>query len=317
MERGDVRGRRVLVTGAAGFVGSNVTRALVHLGARVHAIVRPTSQVWRIEDLLADLRVHCVDLADRDSLQAAVDEARPELVFHFAKHSGHPSSPALHEALTTNVLGTANLLHATARHEYRQFVHAGSWLEYGQSQEPLSESNLPAPCTIHGATKAAATILCQQFAREHRRSNVVLRLFSVYGHREAPARLIPSAIRAALEGVELLLTTPGCHHDWVFTEDVVDACLLASAAEGLTGEVINVGSGESSSNEAVVDAVQAVCGRPIRTRPDAYPQRPWDSPHCCADIRKAGRLLGWAPHHRLRDGIGRLASATPRREAAN
>lgn len=307
----DLRDRRVLVTGAAGFVGANLTRELIHRGADVHAIVRPASQLWRIADIAPRLKLYAVDLVDRQELQKNVEQARPAFIFHLARHSGgHPSPASRPEALATNIVGTANLLETTASLDVVRLVHTGTWLEYGVSDRPLKESDLPMPLSFHGATKAAATLLCQQSAREHRRDVVVLRLFSVYGPWEAPTRLIPSAIRAALGNQEMALTAPGYRHDWIYVEDVVQACVRALQAESVGGEIINVGSGEQWSNEDVLDVVQAVCGREIRTRVGAYAARPWDRAHCLADIGKARQLLGWAPRHSLRKGIEKTVEWT-------
>ena len=132
---------------------------------------------------------------------------------------------------------------------------------------------------------------------------MILRPFSVYGPWETPSRLIPSAIRAALDGLELPLTAPGYRRDLVHVDDVVDACLAAATVDVPPGEIVNVGTGQEWTNEEVVSAISAVMGREIRTRPGEYPARLSDTAHWIADTRKAEQLLGWLPRRPLRDGL--------------
>ncbi len=299
-----LRDKRALVTGAAGFVGASLTKQLLRHGARVHAVVRPTTRLWRIEDDLPALVLHVSDLTDRDRLQLAVDAARPDVVFHLAAPGGHPTTPeARAELLASAVLGTANLLEALAPLDYRRFVVAGSSLEYGPKIVPHAETDRLEPTTFRGVAKAAASLLCLQHARAERRPIVVLRLFSVYGCWENPSRLIPTVIRSVLRGADVVLTAPGVRHDFVFVEDVVDAMLLAATAGHADGEVFNVGSGQQWSNEDVVDQVQQLTGRTVRVRVGEYPAQPADTGYWVADIRKAAAVLGWRPQHDLSGGL--------------
>lgn len=305
----DLRGKRVLVTGAAGFVGANLIRRLVEGGAQVHAVVRSADGLWRIEDVIPALRLHVLDLQDRAGTEQIIHQTRPEIVFHLAAMAGHPSTPEERERLLrSTVLATANLLDAVERLDFERFVHLGSSLEYGPRDRPLKESDLPQPVTFRGAVKAAATLLCLQFARAAARPVVVLRPFSVYGYFEAPGRLIPILIRTALCDGEIDLTAPGYRRDLVFVEDVVQACLLAIEAENVGGEIINIGSGKQWSNEEVVELVEAACGKRIRVRHGAYSARPSDTTHWVAEIRKAQELLAWQPAHTLPAGLEKTVS---------
>lgn len=305
----DLRAKRVLVTGAAGFVGANLTRELVGRGAQVHALVKPSTDLWRIAEVIPRLTLHRGDLTDREELSRIIHRIRPEIIFHLAATGGHPCGQQDRErALWTNVLGTANLLAATAPVDYQCFVHFGSSLEYGAKQEPLKESDRLEPFTFRGVAKAAATLLCQQFARANHRPVAVLRPFSVYGYWETPTRFIPTAIKAALSNQEIALTASGYRHDFIFVADVVEACLLALKAEKIAGEIINVGSGQQWSNEEVIDVIQALCGQRIQVRVGEYLGSPSDTTHWVADIQKAKQLLGWEPRHTLQSGLEKTIS---------
>jgi nucleoside-diphosphate-sugar epimerase len=298
-----LRNKRVLITGAAGFVGANLTRELVKRGAEVHAIVRPGGDLWRISEMIPTINIHTVDLTHAKELRRIIVESRPEIIFNLAVRRAGRTSRDRRRTLQTNVLGTANLLEAATPLDYERFIQVGGSLEYGVKERPIRESDLPEPVIFYGATKAAATLLCQQLARADDRPVTVLRLFSVYGYWEPSGRLVPTAIMAALRGQEIPLTAPGYRRDLVFVKDVVEACLLSLRAEGVTGEIINVGSGQQWSNEEVVEMVQVASGREVRVRAGEYPPRPSDTTNWVADNRKAKQLLGWEPRHSLRAGL--------------
>ncbi len=304
-----LEGKRALVTGAAGFIGANLTRELIHHGADVHALVRSSTRRWRIAEIAPQITIHKADLVEREALNRILAEIRPELLFHLAVSGGHPQLPEEREAfIKSSVLGTIYLLEALESLDVINFVHVGSSLEYGPSERPLNESDRLAPLSFRGASKAAATLICRQYARDHKRPVIILRPFSVYGPWEAPTRLIPSAMRVALSGQPLLLTSPGYRHDFVYVKDVVEACLRAASGTFEPGEVINVGSGEQRSNEEVVELVQSVTGQRIAMRIGEYPARPFDTSHWVADIGKAEKLLGWRPRHTLREGLEKTVS---------
>jgi nucleoside-diphosphate-sugar epimerase len=299
-----IRHTSILVTGASGFIGANLVGRLLESGAQVHALVRPSSDLRRIADLLPSIHLHKADLSSARSITSLFRRIRPEILINAAFPGGHPASPQLSAQLAANgILAATSLLEAAADVGIRRFINLGSSLEYGSRSSPLTESDLPDPYTGRGMAKAATTLLCRQYARIQRLPLVTLRLFSVYGYWEGPSRLIPTAILAALKGGELNLTTAGFHRDLIYIEDVVEACLVAMRTETPCGDIINIGSGLQWSNEEVVEMVQQLAGSRIRIHPGTYPPQPSDCPHWVADIGKARESLGWQPRHTLRAGL--------------
>lgn len=304
----DLCGRRVLVTGAAGFLGANLVRGLLDEGARVHALVRRTTDPWRIAEVVSVLRLHHADLTDFRDVEEVFERVEPEVVFHCAMGAGHPRTSSERLAmLGTAVLGTAHVIEAAARVGYDRFVHFGSSLEYGPSTRPFTESDAVLPTTFRGASKVASSLLCRQHAIETGRHIVIMRLTTVYGPWERPKRLIPAAIRAALGEGRLRVTGTPCSRDRVYVDDVVGACRKALEAALAPGEVINVGSGIATTNEEVVDAIEGVCGRKIERVLD-YPIALEDHAFGVADVSKAKRLLGWEPQYPLRLGLERTVA---------
>jgi nucleoside-diphosphate-sugar epimerase len=284
-------------------VGVNLCRALADAGAEVHGTARPGGSDWRLPALAGVARVHRVELADDAAVGALLAAAEPELVFHAADHSAYDRAATLRQVVADGALAMATVLDAAALAGVRRLVLLGSSLAYGEAPVPFREDHPLQPAEIRGASKAASSLLALRYVRDRGLPVTELRLFSVYGPWEPLHRLVPRAIRAALSGEELPLTAPGPRRDPIFVGDVAEACLAAACAPGIDGMAINVGSGREVPNEEIVRTVEEVVGRPVRTRPGAYPAHATDRAHWQADVARARDLLGWTPRHSLRQGI--------------
>ena len=296
-----------LVTGAGGFIGVNLCRALVDASIETHAIVRPGSG-GHVPPLPPEATVHEADLRQPAAIRTVLAAVRPSLLFNAAVHNAYREDQSLSEVVGGNVVTLANLLDVCTKVDFPRFIHLGSSLEYSPSHNAHRETEALDPTSLRGITKAAATQLALFVAHRDSRPVTVLRPFSVYGPWEQPHRLVPRAIRAALTGEELPLTGPGLRRDYVFVEDVVDACLRAARTDAALGEAINIGTGVETSNEELVAEVERVLGKEVRVRTGAYPARETDSPHWRADIAKARRLLEWEPRHTLAAGLARTTA---------
>jgi nucleoside-diphosphate-sugar epimerase len=301
-----LRGSVALVTGGAGAVGAALVRRLLGDGVVVHAILRPETDRWRIDDLGDRLVPHEADLTDTVAVRRIVGDVDPDVMFHLARHRGNPAALDYREAYAHNVEATLNLLEAAEVHRVKRFVHVGSSLEYDLDRSPLRESDAPAPRTAHGVTKAAATLLAQHFARERGLPVVVLRVFTVYGPWEAPKRFVPQLMLAALENRPLSVTSDrNLAHDWILVDDVVEACVRAATVDGVAGEVVNVGTGCQSTNEQLIGVVEKLVGRSIVRAEAPFPKRTWDTAHWVADVTKARERLGWHAEADIHAGLGR------------
>jgi nucleoside-diphosphate-sugar epimerase len=296
-------GRRVLVTGAAGFIGARLVHRLLHEGAQVHALVRPGGDLARLRGVRNRVALKPADLRDAGAIAEAVRAAAADVYLHLGAAGVRHDTRRDDELMAVNAAGTSTLLEAAALLPWSRFVHVGGSSEYGPRDHPLRESDEPRPSTAYGAAKAEATRRARRFAQASGRPVVVLRPFSVYGPGEPPSRLVPSAIAAARRGTELPLTVPGFRRDLVHVDDVVEACVRAVERELAPGEVINVGTGTQSANEEVVDAVGRACGRPVRTRPGAYAPRASDTSCWVADTTHAAHVLGWRARRSLDEGL--------------
>jgi nucleoside-diphosphate-sugar epimerase len=256
----------VLVTGGAGFLGARLVRRLVAEGVSVHLVVRPSTRLTRIDDIVDRLTLHQCDLADADSTAAVVGTVGPRTVFHIAATGAYGGDRGV-TLFRDNVLATFHLLRATVGLADCRFIHAASSLEPGPRPGPIREDAPFAPVVPYGSAKAAATLLVRQAATMGR-PVVMLRPFTIYGPGEPEVRLVPTAMRAALGGIPMRLTAATSARDLVFVEDVVDAFVLASTTEGIEGELINVATGRATTTADVVRMVEHVVGRAITIAAD-------------------------------------------------
>ncbi|MFN8526283.1 MAG: NAD-dependent epimerase/dehydratase family protein [Chloroflexota bacterium] len=297
---------RALVTGAAGFVGANLVRRLLADGHDVHVVLRPDSDPWRLRDIWPRLLPVHGDLTDASSTHAALAEAEPEWVFHLAAHGAYPTQRDHSQILQTNVQGTAHLLLAARAAGARAFVHAGSSSEYGLKDHAPNESEALDPNSTYAVAKAAATLLCRQFARETSLPTVTLRLYSVFGPFEEPSRLMPTLATHLMRGVLPPLTTPNTARDFVYVDDVTDAFIRAAERADATGAIFNIGSGRQTSLATLVQQVRHEFEIVDEPRWATMASRSWDTTSWIADPRLARERLGWCAQTELIDGLRAL-----------
>lgn len=299
--------KRILITGATGFVGAHLARRLLREGHDVHALVRPGYTGWRIASIRADLRLHELDMGDTDALNARVADIRPEWVFHLAVHGAYSSQTALRQMVQTNIVGTFNLVEACLNTGFEAFINTGSSSEYGFKDHAPDEGEWVDPNSDYAVTKAAATQFCRHRAIKQNAHIVTLRLYSVYGPYEDPARLMPTLIRHGFRGELPPLVNPDIARDYVYTDDVDDAYLLAATTDVGRGAVYNVGTGvQTTLREAVAVARQAL-NIPAEPQWGTMPDRQWDTSVWVANPARIQRELGWRPRVPFADGFRRMA----------
>ena len=301
----------VLVTGAAGFIGSTLCDRLLRDGHRVTAVdvFHPYYARDIKERNAAGIRRHPaarfleLDLARAD-LAPCFEGV--DAVVHLAAQAGVRGSWG-HEFggyLDCNVLATQRLLEAGRGRPLRAFVYGSSASVYGDDAlDAVAETRLPAPHSPYGVTKLAGEHLAMLYHRNHGTPSVALRYFSVYGPRERPDKAIQRFLLAARRGEGIRVHGDGSQRrDFTYVDDVVEAT-VAALGKPPVGASINIARGHTETLSHVIDTVRQVTGAPLPI--DRGPAEKGDVRVTSADISLARRLLGYAPKTDLTDGIRR------------
>ena len=294
----------VLITGATGFVGANLTRRLLQDGHEVHLLVRQGYRAWRIEAICTEVQLHEVDFTDEEVLTHVVGNIRPDWIFHLAAHGAYPSQTDLQQMVQTNIMGTINLVEACLRTGFEAFVNTGSSSEYGFKDYAPSETEWLEPNSHYAVTKASATLYCCYTAQSRGVHIPTLRLYSVYGPYEEPTRLMPTLIMRGLKGELPPLVNPDVAHDYVYVEDVIEAYLLsATQPNQKLGAVYNVGTGVQTSLRQAVNIARRVMNIKVEAVGETMSNRKWDTNVWVGDNRKIRAELGWQPRHTFEQGF--------------
>ncbi len=295
--------KKVIVTGGTGFVGANLAEQLVKDGHDVHLFVRRGYKDWRIKRLLPHLRLHTVNFLDPQLLRTKVATLRPDWIFHLAAYGAYSWQPDLNEAIQTNFLATVNLVEACRSTGFEVFVNTGSSSEYGVKAHPPSEDDFLEPNSYYAVAKASATLFCRYTAQRFKLPIYTLRLYSVFGPYEEPGRLIPTLIIKGLQGQFPPLVQPDIARDFIFTEDVIRACLFVAAswASIPSDEVYNVGSGQQTTLKDVIKTTREIFQITAEPAWESMQNRVWDTNNWVANNTKL-RAAGWKPEFDFRAG---------------
>jgi len=306
-------GRRVLVTGAGGFIGSHLTELLAAAGAEVRAFVRYTSRgdhgwLEQVPPETAEaIEVFRGDLANPEAVRSAVSGC--EVVFHLGALIPIPYSYRHpREFVTANVEGTLNVLEAAREQELERIVHTSTSEVYGTAQRvPIDEEHPLHPQSPYAATKVGADQLALSYQRSFETPVVIVRPFNTYGPRQSARAVIPTIVAQALarDVVELGSTDPT--RDFLYVEDTAAGMVACAEAAGVEGEVINLGTGGEISVGELAERILREVGRDVTLSLDSDRLRPPDSEveRLVADTSKARRLLDWEPTVELDDGLRR------------
>jgi UDP-N-acetylglucosamine/UDP-N-acetyl-alpha-D-glucosaminouronate 4-epimerase len=305
--------RRVLVTGGAGFIGSNLVRALLEGGDEVRVLDNfATGNRANLAGLEDEIEVVEGELRSYERVHNAVRGV--ELVFH---QGALPSVPrSVQDPLTTSAVtieGTLNVLLAARDEGVRRVVYASSSSVYGNSGTlPRNESQQPDPISPYAVAKLAAERYCVSFHRVYDLETVALRYFNVFGPRQDPnsqyAAVVPRFFAAIQDGRTVPIHGDGSQcRDFTYVANVVEANLLAADANAAGGTVVNVATGRQTSVNELADAIGSALGRPVEK--DYLPLRTGDVRDSWADVSEAQRVLGYETKVSLEQGLELVAEA--------
>jgi UDP-glucose 4-epimerase len=298
----------VVVTGGAGFIGSELVRQLAAGGVRVLAVDDLTNGKRANLEGVGGCELVVADIRDERRMSEIVSGAR--VVYHLAclgvRHSIH--SPD--ENNDVNGTGTLKLLRLARQHGVERFVYVSSSEVYGTARSvPMSELHPTLPHTVYGAGKLAGECFARAYWETYRFSTVVVRPFNAYGprshHEGDSGEVIPKFLLRAMAGRPLVVFGDGAQtRDFTFVGDTARGILLAGTTDAAVGQTVNLGTGKEITISDLGRAVADVVGR--RVTVEHQPPRPGDVLRLCADASKARDLLGFQAEVELRQGLERL-----------
>ena len=297
----DWSGKRVVVTGAGGFIGSHLTERLVTLGAETTAFLRYNSraETGLLEDCPEDVRtqIHVVwgDLRDPDSVRRALNKA--EVVFHLGALVGIPYSyESPRQYVDANVLGTLNVLEAVRSAEVGRLVQTSTSEVYGTPlYTPIDEKHPLQGQSPYSATKIGADKLAESFYRTYALPVTTLRPFNTFGPRQSARAILPTIIRQALEQSDVRLGNLAPVRDMNFVADTVDGFVRIARCDAALGRVVNIGSGKGLTVGSMVDGVSKALGKQLNvmSEPDRIRPATSEVDALIADATLAHELFGW------------------------
>jgi len=303
---------KALVTGGAGFIGSNLVRALLERGDEVRVLDNfSTGNRTNLTGL--DAEIVEGELRSYERVHNAVRGV--EVVYHLGALGSVPRS--VQDPLTSNAVnveGTLNVLAAARDEGVRRVVYSSSSSIYGSSGElPRTEAMPSDPISPYGVAKLAAERYCVSFSRVYERfETVVLRYFNVFGPNQSPltqyAAVVPLFLTLIAHGEPVPIHGDGEQsRDFTYVDNVIDATLRAADAAGASGQVFNVAAGTPATVNHLADTIASILGKPVEKQHLA--PRPGDVRESWADVGAARRLLGYEPRVSLDEGLRILAEA--------
>jgi UDP-glucose 4-epimerase len=298
--------KKVLVTGASGFIGMHLTRRLIQEGARVSIVARYNSLEHNVRlcPIWNELEIFEADIRNIESLQPLAGR-KFDVVFHLAAYN-HVGNSFLHagEALETNCNGTANLLE-TVR-DYGKFVYISTSEVYGRQEKvPFVESMYPHPNSPYSVGKYAGELYSLMKQRQSNSPIAVIRPFNAFGPYQSTRAVIPELIVTCLLGKPVVATQGRQTREFNFVTDLVDGMVSAALSDKAIGEVINLGTGKDIAIRDLVRLIHRKTGSSSELRIGKLSTRPNEIWKMKADASKAKKLLGWKPDVDFEEGLDR------------
>ncbi len=297
----------ILVTGASGFVGANLFRALLHVRKDVFAAVR-RGRNWRLHNI-SDEHLVAVDLNDFAATKNMVNGLQPQTVFDCAAYGAYSFEENGGLIYQTNFQSIVNLVGLLQGRQFGAFIHAGSSSEYGTNCSAPDETATCAPNSHYAVSKVAVASYLQYMGNHHSFPCANLRLYAVYGPYEDTSRLIPNVLRKALAGQLPPFVDARTSRDFIHIDDVTAAFVRTATAiqPELYGQSFNIGTGVKTTIAELADTTRRVFDLSEMPKFGTMEGRAWDLAEWYANPNKAINKLGWKPQVCLEDGLRRTA----------
>jgi nucleoside-diphosphate-sugar epimerase len=300
--------RRILITGASGFIGTHLINRLKGSDNSVAAVYYGDVP-YNFDDEIYSIEA---DITDENAVDTLVKDFKPEIVFHLAALLGAERSYEFaSKVLSTNLLGTNNILKSLGTNcpELQRIVLIGTSEEYGNNEVlPFTEEHPSQPVSPYSASKAAATQFALLYHKLFQLPVVILRPFIIFGPNQSTNMFIPDLIKCGIEGKDFAMTYGEQTRDFLYVDDLIDALLSAAVLPSAVGEIINICSGIERPISEVAQVVHHHLKTDMKLLLGARPYRENEVWRLYGSNKKAKKLLGWEPKISFEEGLIRTIS---------
>jgi nucleoside-diphosphate-sugar epimerase len=293
-----LHGKRVLVTGGNGYLGTFLTQGLLEAGA----------DVWIASiDVEDGERSRVLDITDADETSRIIREIGPLIVFHLAANLDRGRDPSLYPRLkAVNETGTFNILTALDKTGCENFIFTSSSEIYGNNASPFREDMVPKPVSPYSISKAKAEQIIRTWSAQTGKHHIILRLFNFYGPHMPENFFIPQMINTLKRGEDFLMTGGRQKRDFLYIDDVTRAMLMAAVDPSALNETFNICSGEGKQLGELATQIGKLMGSQARIRIGALPYRENEIWEMIGDNRKIAETLGFRPSIMINEGLRRV-----------
>lgn len=280
----------ILITGAAGFIGSNLLRKLIKKNYHVHVLLSKNSNLWRIKQLKKNSSFHFVDLEKEIEIEKIIKKIKPKTIFHLAAHGAYSYQKNKKKIKKVNFDATVSLIENCKIFGFTKFINTGSSSEYGFRNNKMAEKDMVSPNSDYAVYKSLSSIYCQYEAIINKLPIVTLRPFHVYGPFEDQNRLIPTLIRNLHNNLVPKLVSPNISRDLIYIDDVIDVYINSCNNNKINGEIINLASGRNIKLSKIFEVIKKEIKSDIKPTWNSMKNRDWDQEYWVADIQKFKKL---------------------------
>lgn len=298
-------GTRIFITGAAGFIGSHLTRRLLKEGKIIGIQMRENSDLSRISDLFPALKIYSFDIRDTQKVITSIEDFQPDIIIHLAAYYALEQELNIGELITTNVTGTLNIFEAARQVNVMGIIHISTEAVYKEQAIPLKETSPLMPRNIYALSKVQTEEICFYYVNRFNIKSLMFRLFTPYGSNDHERKLIPFIIRNLLHNTSPQLTSGKQQWDFIYIDDVIEAFLLGiRRIPQLKGcEIYNIGSGNPISIRNVGEIIHGIIHSESQLLWGSIPHRHDEIWYNAANIDKARDYLGWEPRISIYEGL--------------
>jgi nucleoside-diphosphate-sugar epimerase len=292
--------KRVLITGASGFIGRHLLHRLRTYGSHIATIHRR-----KINDFPEDIDQYIIDITDFHAIEECVCTTQPDYIFHLAAYKERNENlQAFSSAIETNLIGSLNLFSAAEQLSFlRSIVTLGTAEEYGNNSPPFNESSRECPVTPYSFSKLCVSHMGELFSHLYNLPITILRPSLAYGPGQGTDMFLPSLVTSLLDNKPFEMTLGEQTRDFIYIDDLVDALIISSLNAKARGQIINIGSGVPIKLTMLVKIIERLVDRHDLVKFGGKSYRKNEIMDYFVDTKKAEDLLGWKAKTSIEYGL--------------